>query len=132
MSQDFRSFLRRVTADQPADTPPSGFVPPPAPPANWHSVRDDLEQTVENLRELRSALLRYQALVEQIDRARAVDNVAGSDAVSGAQPGTPPQSGPETERPEAERLGMQRLEAQRARLPGAERPQADPGQGPST
>ncbi len=96
MSSGFRRFLERLRGDAAlrgqARLPDARFQPPPVPPATWHSVRDDLEQTLDSLRELRGVLTRYQRALDEMERRAAGD----SAGVPGERPAEPraPQGGP--------------------------------------
>ena len=50
MANDFDRFLD-------ARPPGQRFVPPAVPEPGWHAVRDDLEDTLQNLHAIRDALL---------------------------------------------------------------------------
>lgn len=86
---DFDRFLDAVTSGTALDgrAPGQRFVPPATPAPNWHAVRDDLEETLQNLHAIRDALLGLQ---------RSLDEVRGEargrpDAAS--RPEAPPDPG---------------------------------------
>ena len=70
MASDFHQFIDGVTTGTALDARPPGqhFTPPPAPEPTWHAVRDDLEDTLANLNEIRRALVTLQ---QTLDDARA-------------------------------------------------------------
>ena len=76
MSADFQRFIDGVTSGTALDSraPGQHFAPPPAPAASWHAVRDDLEDTLANLQQIRQASL---ALQQSLDEARS--RLAASD-----------------------------------------------------
>lgn len=80
MATDFDRFLERVTSGNALQgrAPGQRFVPPPAPTPGWHAVRDDLEDTLQNLHAIRQALLDLQQSLDTV-RARRTD--------AGAAPG---------------------------------------------
>ena len=68
MANDFDRFLGAVTAGTALDARPPGqrFVPPAVPEPGWHAVRDDLEDTLQNLHAIRDALLTLQRSLEAL------------------------------------------------------------------
>ena len=68
MANDFDRFLGAVTAGTALDARPPGqrFTPPDVPEPNWHAVRDDLEDTLQNLHAIRDALLELQRSLEAL------------------------------------------------------------------
>ena len=76
MAADFQRFIDGVTSGTAlaARAPGQRFEPPPAPAPSWHAVRDDLEDTLANLLQIRQALL---ALQQSLDDARG--RLAASD-----------------------------------------------------
>ena len=89
MSSGFKRFIDRLRGDAAlrgqASLPQTRFQPPPAPPPTWHSVRDDLEQTLDSLAELRGVLDRYQKALDEMQRR--------ADAASPMRPGPDPARG---------------------------------------
>ena len=77
MATDFDRFLDRVTSCDALKgrAPGQRFVPPPMPAPGWHTVRDDLEDTLQNLHAIRQALLELQ---QSLDTARARHPDAGA------------------------------------------------------
>ncbi len=81
MAADFQRFIDGVTSGTALDSraPGQRFAPPAAPAPSWHAVRDDLEDTLANLQQIRQALL---ALRQSLDDARS--HLAGLDGNTAA------------------------------------------------
>ena len=92
MAADFDRFLDAVQRGTALDAraPGQRFVPPAPPEPTWHAVRDDLEQTLQNLHVIRDALMGLQ---RSLDAARGVERpgpgAAGSPGPSDPSPGPP-------------------------------------------
>jgi hypothetical protein len=85
MAADFERFIDAVTSGTALDAraPGQRFAPPPAPAPSWHAVRDDLEDTLANLQQIRQALL---ALQGSLDEARSRLAAGQRDARAGDAP----------------------------------------------
>ena len=99
MAADFDRFLDAVQRGTALDAraPGQRFVPPAPPEPTWHAVRDDLEQTLQNLHVIRDALMGLQRSLDEArgSGARPGPDVAdGSSGPSGPSGPSDPSAGP--------------------------------------